>query len=141
MNGTEESGEALHDRKEQSMELGAHSISLAVKDIEASRRFYEKLSFKAFAGDISQNWLILKNGDHVIGLFQGMFERNILTFNPGWDGNAQKLASFTDVRELQRRLKAQGVQLQQEADESTTGPASFIAVDPDGNPISVDQHV
>ena len=123
------------------MELGAFSISLAVKDIEASRRFYEQLGFKAFAGDASQNWLILKNGDHVIGLFQGMFEKNILTFNPGWDQNAQKLASFTDVRDLQRQLKAQGVQLLQEADESTTGPASFIAVDPDGNPILVDQHV
>ena len=123
------------------MELGAFSISLAVKDIEASRSFYEKFGFKAFAGDASQNWLILKNGDHVIGLFQGMFEKNILTFNPGWDSNAQKLASFTDIRDLQRQLKAQGVQLQTEADESTTGPASFIAVDPDGNPILVDQHV
>ena len=123
------------------MQLGAFSISLAVKDLEASRSFYEKLGFKTFAGDAAQNWLILKNGDHVIGLFQGMFERNILTFNPGWDSNAQKLASFTDVRELQRQLKAQGVKLQQEADESTTGPASFVAVDPDGNPILFDQHV
>lgn len=123
------------------MELGAFSISLAVKDIEASRSFYEKFGFKVFMGDASQNWLIMKNGDHVIGLFQGMFERNILTFNPGWDSNAQKLDSFTDVRELQRQLKAQGVQLVNEADESTTGPASFIAVDPDGNPILVDQHV
>ena len=123
------------------MELGAFSISLAVKDIEASRRFYEKFGFKDFAGDASRNWLILKNGEHVIGLFQGMFEKNVLTFNPGWDQSAQKLDSFTDVRELQRRLKAQGVQLQQEADESTTGPASFMAVDPDGNPILVDQHV
>jgi predicted enzyme related to lactoylglutathione lyase len=123
------------------MELGAFSISLAVKDLEASRAFYEKFGFKAFAGNASQNWLILKNGDHVIGLFQGMFDKNILTFNPGWDQNAQKLATFTDVRELQRRLKAQGVQMATEADESTTGPASFIAVDPDGNPILVDQHV
>jgi catechol 2,3-dioxygenase-like lactoylglutathione lyase family enzyme len=123
------------------MELGAFSISLAVKDLKASRRFYEKFGFKAFAGDASQNWLILKNGDHVIGLFQGMFDKNILTFNPGWDSNAQKLATFTDVRELQRQLKAQGVQLVSEADESTTGPASFIAVDPDGNPILFDQHV
>jgi catechol 2,3-dioxygenase-like lactoylglutathione lyase family enzyme len=123
------------------MELGAFSISLAVKDIEASRSFYEKFGFKVFMGDASQNWLIMKNGDHVIGLFQGMFERNILTFNPGWDSNARKLDSFTDVRELQRQLKAQGVQLVNEADESTTGPASFIAVDPDGNPILVDQHV
>ncbi len=123
------------------MELGTFSISLAVKDLEASRSFYEKFGFKVFAGEAAQNWLILKNGAHVIGLFQGMFEKNILTFNPGWDNNAQKLAAFTDIRELQRQLKAQGVQLQQEADESTTGPASFIAVDPDGNPILVDQHV
>jgi lactoylglutathione lyase len=123
------------------MELGNFSISLAVKDIEASRAFYEKFGFKVFGGDASKNWLILKNGDHVIGLFQGMFDKNILTFNPGWDSNAQKLATFTDVRELQRQLKAQGVRLMNEADESTTGPASFIAVDPDGNPILVDQHV
>jgi lactoylglutathione lyase len=123
------------------MELGTFSVSLAVKDLEASRSFYEKFGFKAFAGDASQNWLILKNGDHAIGLFQGMFDKNILTFNPGWDSNAQKLDTFTDVRELQRQLKAQGVQLMNEADESTTGPASFIAVDPDGNPIYVDQHV
>jgi len=123
------------------MELGNFSISLAVKDIEASRSFYEKFGFRVFMGDASQNWLILKNGDHVIGLFQGMFDKNILTFNPGWDSNAQKLGSFTDIRELQRELKAQGVQLLQEADESTTGPASLMAVDPDGNTILLDQHV
>ncbi|HMQ35710.1 MAG TPA: VOC family protein [Chloroflexaceae bacterium] len=123
------------------MELGAFSISLTVKDLEASRRFYEALGFQVFGGDAAQNWLILKNGDHIIGLFQGMFEQNMLTFNPGWDQNAQKLAAFTDVRELQRRLKAQGIALLQEADESTTGPASFVAVDPDGNPVLVDQHV
>jgi lactoylglutathione lyase len=123
------------------MELGAFSISLAVKSLEASRSFYEKLGFNVFAGDAAQNWLILKNGDHAIGLFQGMFEKNILTFNPGWDSNAQRLAIFTDIRDLQRQLKAQGVQLQQEADEGTTGPASFIAMDPDGNPVLVDQHV
>jgi lactoylglutathione lyase len=123
------------------MQLGAFSISLAVKDIEASRRFYEKFGFKVFGGDASRNWLILKNGDHVIGLFQGKFEKNALTFNPGWDSNAQKLASFTDIRELQRQLKAQGVELQIQADETTTGPASFLALDPDGNPILVDQHV
>jgi len=123
------------------MELGAFSISLAVKDLGTSRAFYEKFGFKVFAGDASQNWLIMKNGDHVIGLFQGMFEKNILTFNPGWDSNAQKLATFTDIRELQRQLKAQGVQLQQEADESATGPASLLAIDPDGNPILFDQHV
>lgn len=123
------------------MELGAFSISLAVKDLAASKEFYEKLGFEVFGGDASQNWLILKNGEHVIGLFQGMFERNILTFNPGWDSNAQELAEFTDVRELQRRLKAQGVRLEQEADENSAGPASFMVVDPDGNPILVDQHV
>ena len=123
------------------MELGTFSISLAVKDIEASRIFYEKFGFKAFGGDASQNWLILKNGDHAIGLFQGMFEKNTLTFNPGWDSNASKLDTFTDVRELQRLLKAQGVELLSEADETTTGPASFVAVDPDGNPVLVDQHV
>jgi len=123
------------------MELGAFSISLAVKDIQASKAFYEKLGFRTFGGDLSQNWLILKNGDHVIGLFQGMFERNILTFNPGWDQEAQKLESFTDVRELQRHLKGQGVAFASEADETTTGPASFIIVDPDGNPILFDQHV
>jgi lactoylglutathione lyase len=123
------------------MELGAFSISLTVKDIGASRSFYEKFGFTVFGGDAAHNWLILKNGDCVIGLFQGMFEQNILTFNPGWDSNAQKLATFTDIRELQRRLNAQGVELQQEADESTTDPASFIAIDPDENPILVDQHV
>jgi lactoylglutathione lyase len=123
------------------MELGAFSISLAVKDIEASRVFYEKFGFKVFGGDAAQNWLILKNGDHVIGLFQGMFEKNILTFNPGWDSSARKLNTFTDVRELQRQLKSQGVAFTQEADENTTGPASFVVVDPDGNPILVDQHV
>ncbi len=123
------------------MELGAFSISLEVKDLQASKSFYEKVGFEVFAGDPSQNYLILKNGDHAIGLFQGMFEQNILTFNPGWNSNAEQLDSFTDVRELQRKLKAQGVELQTEADESTTGPASFVAADPDGNPILVDQHV
>jgi predicted enzyme related to lactoylglutathione lyase len=123
------------------MNLGAFSISLAVKDLEASRKFYEKFGFKVDGGNASRNWLILRNRDHVLALFQGMFEKNILTFNPGWDGNARKLASFTDVHELQRRLKAQGVQLVQEADENTSGPASFLTVDPDGNPILVEQHV
>jgi len=123
------------------MDLGTFSISLSVKDIKASKAFYEKLGFTLFMGDVSQNWLILKNGAHVIGLFQGMFERNILTFNPGWNSNAQKLDTFTDVRELQKQLKAQGVEFVNEADESTTGPASFIVTDPDGNPILVDQHV
>ena len=123
------------------MELGNFSISLAVKDLQASRDFYEKLGFTVFAGEAEQNWLILKNGDHVIGLFQGMFEKNMLTFNPGWDSNAQSLETFTDVRELQRQLKAKGVALVNEADENTTGPASLMAVDPDGNPILIDQHV
>jgi len=123
------------------MELGAFSVSLAVKDIQASQAFYEKLGFDVFAGEIGQNWLILKNGEHVIGLFQGMFERNTLTFNPGWDSNARPLEHFTDVRELQRRLKAQGVRLASEADEASSGPASFVAVDPDGNPVLFDQHV
>lgn len=123
------------------MELGAFSVSLAVKDIEASRLFYEKLGFKVFMGDPSQNWLILKNGDHVIGLFQGMFDKNILTFNPGWNSDAQPLKEFTDVREIQRHLKAQGVNIISEANESSTGPASFMVVDPDGNTILVDQHV
>jgi len=122
------------------MELGAFSISLAVKDIHASKAFYEKLGFKAFGGDISQNWLILKNREHIIGLFQGMFEKNMLTFNPGWNQDAQNLDLFTDVRELQRQLKAQGVELITEADESTTGPAHIMLMDPDGNPILVDQH-
>lgn len=123
------------------MKLGAFSISLAVKDLEASRKFYEKFGFTEFGGNAAQNWLILKNGDHIIGLFQGMFEKNILTFNPGWDQNAQKLETFTDVRDLQRNLKAQGIKFVSEANEDTTGPASFVAEDPDGNPVLVDQHV
>jgi lactoylglutathione lyase len=123
------------------MQLGAFSVSLAVKDLAASKAFYQKLGFVAFAGDAAQNWLILRNGAHVIGLFQGMFDKNILTFNPGWDQNAQALSSFTDIRALQQQLKAQGVKLEQEADEHTKGPASFIVLDPDGNPILVDQHV
>jgi lactoylglutathione lyase len=123
------------------MELGNFSVSLAVKDIEVSKTFYEKLGFKVFGGDIAQNWLILQNANVTIGLFQGMFEKNILTFNPGWDHQAQKLDAFTDVRDLQRQLKAQDVEFMSEADESTTGPASFFISDPDGNPILVDQHV
>ena len=123
------------------MELGAFSVSLAVKDIEASKVFYERLGFTTFGGDQSQNWLILKNGDHVIGLFQGMFENNLLTFNPGWTQDAQPVAGFTDIRELQRQLKGQGVSMISEADETTTGPTSFMIADPDGNTILVDQHV
>ena len=123
------------------MNLGAFSVSLAVKDIEKSRDFYQKLGFNSFHGDSSQGWLILKNGDHIIGLFQGMFDKNILTFNPGWNQEAATLDSFTDVRELQKNLKAQGIRFSSEADESTSGPASFMLEDPDGNPILVDQHV
>lgn len=129
------------DATPQGMDLGAFSISLSVKDLQASKAFYEKFGFTVFGGDASQNWLIMKNGACVIGLFQGMFEKNTLTFNPGWDSNAGALDTFTDVRDLQRRLKASGVPLVAEADETTTGPASFVAVDPDGNPILVDQHV
>ncbi|HEV7903815.1 MAG TPA: VOC family protein [Pyrinomonadaceae bacterium] len=123
------------------MQLGAFSVSLAVKDIEASKLFYEKLGFTVFAGDQSQNWLILKNGDHAIGLFQGMFDQNILTFNPGWSQDAQPLGEFTDVRELQRQFRERGVNMITEADESSTGPASFMIADPDGNTILLDQHV
>ncbi len=123
------------------MELGTFSISLAVKDIEASKLFYEKLGFKIFGGDQSQNWLIMKNGDCVVGLFQGMFEKNILTFNPGWDSNAQQLPDFTDVRDLKSQLKNQGITILSEAEEHATGPASFVIHDPDGNPILLDQYV
>ena len=122
------------------MELGAFSISLAVKDLQASKAFYQKLGFTVFGGEESQNWLIMKNGEHVIGLFQGMFEENILTFNPGWDQDANPLDEFTDIRDLQRTLKAEGVEFITEADESTSGPASFTLLDPDDNPILVDQH-
>ena len=123
------------------MELGAFSVSLAVKDIAVSKLFYEKLGFTVFAGDLSQNWLIMKNGDHSIGLFQGMFEKNILTFNPGWSSDAQPLKEFTDVRELQRQLKDLGINMIAEAIESSSGPASFMVADPDGNTILVDQHI
>lgn len=123
------------------MNLGAFSVSLNVKDIQNSKSFYEALGFHVFGGDISQNWLIMKNGCCVIGLFQGMFENNILTFNPGWDENANTLDSFTDVRDLQRQLKTKGIKIQTEADEKTSGPASFVIIDPDGNPILFDQHV
>ena len=123
------------------MELGNFSVSLAVKDIEASKLFYEKLGFTVFTGNQSQNWLIMKNGDRYVGLFQGMFDKNILTFNPGWTSDAQPLKEFTDVRELQRQLKDLGVAMIAEADESTSGPASFMIADPDGNTILVDQHV
>ena len=123
------------------MNLGNFSVSLAVKDIGASKAFYEKLGFDVFMGDPTKRWLIMKNGEHVIGLFQGMFDKNVLTFNPGWDSNAQQLPAFTDVRELQRQLKKSGVAMLSEADENTTGPAAFMVSDPDGNVILVDQHV
>lgn len=122
------------------MQLGAFSVSLAVKDIAASKAFYEKLGFTAMGGEQSQGWLILKNGDTIIGLFQGMFDKNILTFNPGWDQNAQNLAEFTDVRTIQQHLLAQGITLLQSADESSTGPAHIVLEDPDGNQIMLDQH-
>jgi catechol 2,3-dioxygenase-like lactoylglutathione lyase family enzyme len=131
---------ASQPMRNSSMELGNFSVSLAVKDIKASRAFYEKLGFTTFGGDEEQNWLIMQNGTATIGLFQGMFDKNILTFNPGWDRNAQNLESFTDVRDLQKELKAKEINFATEADESSTGPASFVIVDPDGNQILVDQH-
>lgn len=124
-----------------SMHLGHFSISLAVKDLAASRAFYEQLGFEVVFGEAEQNWLILQNGDSTIGLFQGMFERNVMTFNPGWDARAQRLEEFIDVRDIQRRLKENGLTLTTEADESTTGPASLMLIDPDGNPVLIDQHV
>lgn len=123
------------------MKLGAFSISLSVKDIHASKQFYESLGFSVFAGDINRNYLIMKNGNAIVGLFQGMFEQNILTFNPGWDENANTLESFDDVRTIQKLLKQQGIAIENEADETTTGPASFVVIDPDGNPVLIDQHV
>ena len=122
------------------MNLGALSVSLAVKDIQASRDFYEKLGFEKVGGDMEANWLIMRNRDHVVGLFQGMFEANILTFNPGWDQDCNNVDEFTDVRDIQRALKAQGISLSSEADESTSGPASIMLSDPDGNTILIDQH-
>lgn len=123
------------------MKLGAFSVSLNVKDIVISKQFYENLGFSVFAGDINKNYLIMKNEDSLVGLFQGMFENNILTFNPGWDQNATKLDIFDDVREIQRQLKSKNIKLENEADEQTIGPASFVLMDPDGNAILVDQHV
>jgi catechol 2,3-dioxygenase-like lactoylglutathione lyase family enzyme len=127
--------------KEQSTTLGAFSVSLAVKNLETSRAFYEKLGFKRVMGEPSQNWLILRNGTVTIGLFQGLFERNMLTFNPGWTVEAEALEKFSDVRKIQKNLKKQGLTIASEADESTTGPASLMLIDPDGNPILIDQHV
>ncbi len=123
------------------MKLGAFSISLSVKDIHASKKFYETLGFKQFAGSLEQNYLIMKNETSIIGLFQGMFENNIMTFNPGWDHNAQNLENFDDVRDIQKHLIQQGVEIENKADESTSGPANLIITDPDGNAILLDQHV
>jgi catechol 2,3-dioxygenase-like lactoylglutathione lyase family enzyme len=128
-------------KEKETMELGAFSVSLAVKDITASRAFYEKLGFKVVGGEQEHKWLIMRNGSTNIGLFQGMFERNILTFNPGWDQEANPLPSFADVREIQRLLRSRGLALTQEADESGQGPAHIAFLDPDGNPVLVDQHV
>ena len=123
------------------MKLGAFSISLAVKDIAVSRAFYENFGFKVFGGNQDQHWLIMKNETTIVGLFQGMFDKNMLTFNPGWNSDAKLVPEFDDVRAIQRQLKGQGVAFATEADEATTGPASFVVVDPDGNQILVDQHV
>ena len=123
------------------MKLGAFSNSLAVKDIQKSKAFYEKLGFAVFAGELEKNYLIMKNGNALIGLFQGMFENNIMTFNPGWDENATHLNDFDDVRKIQNHLKKEGVKLESEADETTSGPANFVVLDPDGNAILIDQHV
>lgn len=125
---------------EDNMKLGAFSVSLSVKDLKASKQFYENLGFKVFAGSMEQNYLIMKNENSLIGLFQGMFEGNLLTFNPGWDENARNIEKFDDVREIQRQLKSKGVKLTTEADEKTSGPASIMLSDPDGNIILVDQH-
>lgn len=123
------------------MQLGNFSVSLNVKDLQVSKAFYAALGFGPIGGDDEQGWTILKNGDCIIGLFQGMFEKNTLTFNPGWNAKGETLDDFTDVRDLQRELKSQGMALASEADENSTGPASFMIIDPDGNPILVDQHV
>ena len=123
------------------MKLGAFSISLAVKDLNTSKEFYEKLGFTVFAGDLKMNYLIMKNGNALVGLFQGMFPKNILTFNPGWDENANTLKTFDDVRKIQAHLKSNKLKLEQEADEKSTGPASIMLTDPDGNQILIDQHV
>lgn len=123
------------------MKLGAFSVSLSVRDIETSRKFYENLGFKVFAGGKEQNYFIMKNENSLIGLFQGMFENNILTFNPGWDENANKVEKYDDVREIQKHLKGKGVKLDSEADENTSGPAIIFLTDPDGNKVLIDQHV
>lgn len=123
------------------MKLGAFSISLSVKDIHVSKAFYEQLGFTVFAGNIEKNYLIMKNEENLIGLFQGMFESNMMTFNPGWDTSAEPLETFDDVRDIQRSLKANGITIEKEADEASKGPASFVVTDPDGNVLLIDQHV
>lgn len=132
---------APQEKKGKDMELGNFSVSLTVKDIKASKEFYEKLGFSQVGGVMEQNWIVLQNGDTKIGLFQGMFDKNMLTFNPGWDGNAKGLESFTDVREIQDRLESAGIELTTKTDSDGTGPAHITMVDPDGNPILIDQHV
>ncbi|TDE49898.1 VOC family protein [Flavobacterium sp. GT3P67] len=122
------------------MKLGAFSVSLSVKDIQVSKQFYEKLGFSVFAGGLEKNYLIMKNENSLIGLFQGMFENNILTFNPGWDENANNITKFDDVREIQLELKSKGLKIDPEVDEKTSGPAGFMITDPDGNVILIDQH-
>lgn len=137
---TTENMEKTNIEKLNNMKLGAFSISLNVKDLKISKEFYEKLGFNAFAGGMEQNYLIMKNGNALIGLFQGMFQGNILTFNPGWDENAKNIESFDDIREIQKKLKNSGIALTSEADEKTNGPASLMLTDPDGNVILLDQH-
>ena len=132
--------ETIKIEKQNNMKLGAFSISLSVKDLKTSKEFYEKLGFNAFAGSMEQNYLIMKNDNALIGLFQGMFEGNILTFNPGWDENASNIENFDDIREIQKQLKTSGLKLTSEADEKTKGPASLMLTDPDGNVILLDQH-
>lgn len=137
---TNNNTETTKTEKQNNMKLGAFSISLSVKDLKTSKEFYEKLGFNAFAGSMEQNYLIMKNDNALIGLFQGMFEGNILTFNPGWDENASNIEDFNDIREIQKQLKNSGLTLTSEADENTKGPASLMLTDPDGNVILLDQH-
>jgi len=128
-------------KENRTMELGNFSVSLTVKDIKSSKAFYEKLDFKEVGGKLEENWIVLQNGSTTIGLFQGMFEKNIMTFNPGWTKDKETLEDFQDVRELQRTLKARGITMAPEADETTEGPAHFMVTDPDGNTLLFDQHV
>ena len=124
------------------MKLGVFSLSITVKDIKISKEFYENIGFTVFGGNMEQNWLIMKNGNAVIGLFQGMFDKNMLTFNPGWDENANTLENFDDVRQIQKHIKSKGIKIEtEEIAENTSGPASLMIIDPDGNPILIDQHI